>query len=105
MAAPRFMAESPCRERRFMHKNKALTLRTALIGVGLVLTGVALTPCQARADEGGLSFWVPGFFGSLAATPQTPGFSYATILYHASVDAGSDVAFARQVTRGRLTAN
>jgi hypothetical protein len=24
----------------------------------------------ARADENGVSFWVPGFFGSLAATPQ-----------------------------------
>jgi hypothetical protein len=56
-----------------MHKNKTFTLRTALIGAGLALT-VSLTPGPSRADEGGLSFWVPGFFGSLAATPQTPGF-------------------------------
>src|SRR3954466_319553 len=88
-----------------MRKNKTLTLRTALIGAGLALTGIALEPDPTRADEGGVSFWVPGFFGSLAATPQTPGFSYASIFYHASVDAGADVAFARQVTRGRLTAN
>jgi hypothetical protein len=27
-----------------------------------------------------VSFWVPGFFGSLAATPQHPGFSWATTL-------------------------
>src|SRR5574338_803624 len=74
-------------------------------------TGVAaalLSLCfanVAQADEGGVSFWVPGFFGSLAATPQQPGFSYASIYYHTSVSAGGDVAFARQVNRGRITAN
>jgi hypothetical protein len=50
-----------------------------------------------------VSFWVPGFFGSLAATPQQPGWSLATIYYHTTVDAGADVAFARQVHRGRIT--
>ncbi|HET8974349.1 MAG TPA: transporter [Pseudolabrys sp.] len=59
----------------------------------------------ARADEGGVSFWVPGFFGSLAATPLQPGFSFTTIYYHTSVSAGGDVAFARQVNRGNITAN
>jgi len=59
----------------------------------------------ARADEGGVSFWVPGFFGSLAATPMQPGLSYANIYYHTSVSAGGNVAFARQVTAGRLTTN
>jgi hypothetical protein len=29
----------------------------------------ALAPTVALADEGGVSFWVPGTFGSLAATP------------------------------------
>ena len=49
--------------------------------------------------------WLPGTFGSLAAVPQTPGFSGALVYYHTSVKAGGDVAFARQVTRGRLTTN
>ena len=57
------------------------------------------------ADEGGVSFWLPGQFGSLAAVPQQPGWSLATVYYHASVDAGGDVAFARQVTRGGITVN
>jgi hypothetical protein len=48
------------------------------------------------ADEGGVSFWVPGFFGSLAATPQQPGWSLATVYYHTSVSAGADVARARE---------
>jgi hypothetical protein len=29
----------------------------------------------ALADEGGVSFWIPGFFGSLAAAPQQEGWS------------------------------
>ena len=62
-------------------------------------------PQSARADEGGVSFWVPGFFGSLAATPQQPGWALAMIYYHTSVSAGGNVAFARQVNRGNITAN
>lgn len=71
------------------------------------LLGVAAFSCSdnARADEGGVGFWVPGFFGSLAATPQTPGLSLAFIYYHTSVKAGGDVAFARQVNRGNITTN
>jgi hypothetical protein len=57
------------------------------------------------ADEGGVSMWVPGLFGSLTATPLQPGFSYASIYYHTSVTAGADVAFARQVPRGNIIAN
>jgi hypothetical protein len=69
--------------------------------VACLATLLPLEP--AAADEGGVSFWIPGFFGSLAATPQQPGWSFATIYYHTSVSAGADVAFARQVNRGRLT--
>ena len=29
----------------------------------------------AHADEGGVSFWLPGQFGSFAAVPSEPGFS------------------------------
>lgn len=66
---------------------------------------LAIAPNAAKADEGGVSFWVPGFFGSLAAAPQQPGWSVATIYYHTSVNAGGDVAFARQVSRGGLKGN
>src|SRR6188768_3031890 len=71
----------------------------------LLLGALALAPTVAAADEGGVSFWIPGFFGSLAAAPQQPGSSFSTIYYHTTVSAGADVAFARQVTRGNLTAN
>jgi hypothetical protein len=77
-----------------------------LVFAGLAaLFGGDLFPNAAIADEGGVSFWVPGLFGSLAAVPQTPGFGFANIYYHASVTASGDVAFARQVARSRLTTN
>ncbi len=63
-----------------------------------LLLGAAVTagmPNLARADEGGVSFWVPGFFGSLAAVPPTPGWSLATIYYHTSTDAGANLQFPR----------
>ena len=38
----------------------------------------------------------------MAAVPQQPGFSLATIYYHASVHAGADVGRAREITTGRI---
>jgi hypothetical protein len=78
----------------------AIALRTQ---IALLFTFVlTIIPRPAVADEGGVSFWVPGFFGSLAAAPLQPGWSFSTFFYHTSVSAGSDVAFARQVHRGNL---
>ena len=54
----------------------------------------AVSACGCRASS-----------GSLAATPQVPGFAFANIYYHSSVTGGADVAFARQVHRGNITAN
>jgi len=59
----------------------------------------------ASADESGVSFWIPGLFGSLAATPQQPGWALANIYYHTSVSAGTDVARAREFTLNRVPAN
>ena len=59
----------------------------------------------AKADEGGVSFWLPGLFGSLAAAPQQPGWSLSTIYYHTTVSAGADVARAREITIGRIPVN
>jgi len=72
----------------------------------IVLAFLTLLPGIALADEGGVSFWIPGFFGSLAAVPQqAPGWSMASIYYHTSVSAGSNVALAREVEIGRIPAN
>jgi hypothetical protein len=61
-------------------------------------------PFQAAyADEGGVSFWLPGLFGSLAAVPVTPGWSLGTIYYHTSVGASGNVAAAKEIQIGRFT--
>ena len=62
-------------------------IRPAL-AAGIVITTVAL-PQIARADESGISFWIPGLFGSLAAVPVTPGWSVSSIYYHTSVGASA----------------
>jgi hypothetical protein len=77
------------------------------LGVAAIVLAPAImffSQC-ALADEGGVSFWVPGFFGSLAATPQQPGWSMATVYYHTSVSAGGDVALAREFQIGQVPAN
>jgi hypothetical protein len=60
---------------------------------------------SAVADEGGVSVWLPGFFGSLAAAPLQPGWSLTSIYYHTSVSAGAGVARAREITIGRIPVN
>ena len=59
----------------------------------------------ARADQGGISFWLPGAFGSLAATPVTPGWALGTIYLHSSVGAGGEVAASRAIRLGNRTTN
>jgi hypothetical protein len=68
----------------------------------LATAGVILSSAQARADENGVSFWVPGFFGSLAATPQQPGWSFAAINYYTNVKASGDAAVSREITIGQF---
>jgi hypothetical protein len=70
-----------------------------------LLTAVSLTPQKAYADEGGVSMWLPGTFGSLAATPLQPGWTLSTTLYHTSVSAGGDVGLAREIGTGRIPLN
>jgi hypothetical protein len=73
-----------------------------LIAGVLILASLA---SGAHADQGGVSFWLPGQFGSLAAVPAQPGWSAASVYYHTSLSAGGDVAAARQFTVGRFNPN
>jgi hypothetical protein len=56
-----------------------------------------LFPQPSRADQGGIGFWLPGTFGSLAATPMQPGLSMSALYLHAFVSAGGDVAASRAI--------
>jgi hypothetical protein len=70
--------------------------RSCLLGGALILAASVSIPGISLADEGDVSFWIPGFFGSLAAAPQQPGWSVASIFYNTNVSAGSAVALARE---------
>ncbi|HZR88195.1 MAG TPA: transporter [Bradyrhizobium sp.] len=80
-------------------------LKIRFIGLMAGSAVLALSPNMARADEGGVSFWLPGLFGSLAAVPATPGWSLGSIYYHTSVSGGGNVAAAREIQIGRFTPN
>ena len=67
------------------------------------MTALVFLPRPSVADEGGVSFWVPGIYGSLAAPPLQPGSSLGTVYYHTSVSASGNVAAAREVTVGRFS--
>ncbi|MFQ6186217.1 transporter [Sinorhizobium meliloti] len=60
-----------------------------------VLLLVAASSASARADEAGLSFWLPGLQGSFAAVPTEPGWSFATVYVHPSAEAGANARFPR----------
>jgi hypothetical protein len=68
---------------------------------------VAVLACATRAafaDEGGVSFWIPGLYGSLAAAPQVPGWAITYINLYNPVSASGNIAAARQVTLNRFSA-
>ena len=60
-------------------------------------------PIDGRADEGGVSFWAPGTYASLAAVPLEPGWTVNELDYHWQGQAGADVAVAREITIGRFS--
>ena len=68
----------------------------------LALAALIATTKISRADEDGVSFWIPGFFGSLAATPQQPGWSVTAINYYTNVRGGGNEALSREVTIGQF---
>ena len=67
----------------------ASALSSFVIGVA------AFSPQRAMADEGGVSFWLPGTYGSLAAVPAVPGWSFLTFNYYDSVSASRSAEFVR----------
>jgi hypothetical protein len=75
---------------------------TTSVKARLVCVAAAcLAASPAFADEGGVSFWLPGQMGSFAAVPGEPGWSLPVIYYHTSVEADGSKTFQRG---GRITA-
>jgi hypothetical protein len=74
------------------------------ISVAVVMALSTLPSVTVYADEGGVSYWLPGRFSSLAATPQVPGWSMAEVYYHTGVSAFGATASAREIHVGRIPA-
>ena len=90
--APRNFATMIACRRRSSRCRALLHSAAALIALAAVVCSSDI----AAADEGGVSFWLPGLFGSLAATPQQPGWAAASIYYHTAVSASGDVSRSRE---------
>ena len=88
-------------------KNRISIRRGAVVGSAIIVSAVAFAclTSPVKADEGGVSFWLPGLFGSLAAVPQQPGWSLTSVYYHTSVSAGADVSRAREFQIGKIPVN
>src|SRR5437868_248909 len=81
-------------------------LRGSRLGAGAVGALLILAPQASRADESGISFWLPGQVNSLPAVPQSaPGWSMGAVYYHTSVAASGAVAAAREIQIGRFAPN
>lgn len=79
-----------------------LPFRNSVVAIAMAMTSIS--SATVYADEGGVSYWLPGRFGSLAATPQVPGWSMAEVYYHTSVSAFGNAAAAREIHVGRIPA-
>jgi hypothetical protein len=88
------------RESVFAGPQSVRSARATIVVAGFA--AIVATANTSQADEGGVSFWLPGIYGSLAAAPQQPGWSFAAINYFDSVSASGSIAAAREVTVGRF---
>lgn len=55
--------------------------RSLAASAALALSVAIVLPAVSLADEDGVGFWLPGIYGSLAAVPQQPGFTFTAINY------------------------
>jgi hypothetical protein len=79
-----------------------LNLSGSQLSACAIVALLTLAPQVSRADESGISFWLPGQVSSLPAVPAVPGWSMAAVYYHTSVAASGAVAAAREIQIGRF---
>jgi hypothetical protein len=85
-----------------LYRSQSILVATRHMRRRQIVPAVFLTLCmstssadRAKADAGGLSYWLPGTFGSLAAAPGVPGWAYSTIYLHVQTAAQGDKEFVR----------
>jgi hypothetical protein len=72
------------------HRNASIACLAACL-----LAALSCFPRIAAADEAGVSFWLPGQYGSFSAVPSDPGWSFESSYYHASAEASRGISFER----------
>jgi hypothetical protein len=83
---------------------RSLAVRSGLVYGALIVALACSIPRISLADEGGVSFWLPGLYGSLSAVPQAaPGWSLSTFEYYTNVSAGGAVSASREIQIGGST--
>src|ERR1700742_3229305 len=70
----------------------------------VLLSTSAIGVAPALADEGGVSFWRSGSYGSFAAVQSEPGWALSVTDYFAATSAGSSVAQSREIRIGGIPA-
>jgi hypothetical protein len=88
-------------ERREATDRRVISLHLVKAAAAALLVAAGFSE-PSRADEAGISFWLPGQFGSLAAVAGQPGWSLQTAYYHATAGASGSVAAADEMTIGRF---
>lgn len=83
-------------------KDVAARSRNCAIRFATTASLIAIFSQPSLADEGGVSFWLPGLFGSLAAVPGQPGWSFLAFNYYDLVKAGADVSRSREIQIGKF---
>jgi hypothetical protein len=100
------MRRKLCTERSLMMtSDRGLSDRRSTRWLAIALfacASLAVSVTGSVADENGISFWIPGFFGSLAAAPQQPGWSLSTFNYFTDVSGSGNIAVAREVSIGQF---
>lgn len=66
-----------------------------MVATALLISFALATLSVARADEGGVAFWLSGQFASLAAVPATPGASVTLLPYYYNGSANGSKSFQR----------
>jgi hypothetical protein len=81
---------------------RASVVHSRVLTACFAIAAVIATTTMSLADEDGISFWIPGLFGSLAAAPLQPGWQLTSILYNTNVSASGNAAIAREIRIGQL---
>ena len=65
--------------------------------VCVALAVVSVQPRSTLADEGGVSFWTPGEYGSFAAIAPSPGWSLPFVFYNYGGSLGAQQSITRAI--------